>query len=148
MSLELRIQKIGLQYKKLHPGAKAPFVATAGAAGYDLHTPEDITLIPHMVTKIPTGIAVAIPTGYVGEIEERSSLGLKNISKRAGVIDSDYRGEIIVLLCNETPNPIQLEAGDRIAQLVIKKIYNHPVIEVDELPPTDRGEGGFGSTGV
>jgi len=135
---------------------RLPTRATDGAAGYDLYTPNEVQLVGGAVTPVRLGIAVAIPPGYVGLIKDRSSLGKKGIHVFGGVIDSDYRGEVVVLLYNspvlpgspEYPDVYTLNRGDRIAQLVVVPCYQGMVVECNDLPPTQRGAGGFGSTGV
>ena len=129
-----------------------PYYATDGAAALDLHacTDGDTTIAPHERVMIPTGIAAAIPEGYVGIMAVRSSMGAKNginLANGIGVIDSDFRGQLHVTLYNTTDAPYTVHSGDRIAQLMIVPVA-HPTIKVvDELPQTERGEGGFGSTG-
>jgi dUTP pyrophosphatase len=117
------------------------------AAGYDLRTTFPLVLPPHGRQKIPTGIAVEIPPGYVGLIRDRSSLGGNGIIISGGVIDSDYRGEIIVCLNNLADMPHSFNAGDRIAQLVVVPCLQTAPVLVSFLSETKRGEGGFGSTG-
>lgn len=129
-----------------------PYYATAGAAALDLHacTEEDTIIAPHARVMIPTGIAAAIPEGYVGIMAVRSSMGVKNginLANGIGVIDSDYRGQMHVTLYNTTDMPYTVKSGDRIAQLMIVPVLHPTLRVVDELPETERGEGGFGSTG-
>ena len=129
-----------------------PYYATAGAAALDLHacTDDDAVIAPHARVFIPTGIAVAIPEGHVGIMAVRSSMGAKNgiyLANGIGVIDSDFRGQLHVTLYNTTETPYTVHSGDRIAQLMIVPVA-HPAIKVvDALSETERGEGGFGSTG-
>ena len=130
-----------------------PAYATAGDAGADLVAAEAQTLPPAGGRAlIPTGAAVAIPDGFAGFIQPRSGLALRHgvtCLNTPGLIDSGYRGELKVLLINTDPTePFEIERGDRIAQLVIQRVEHATFIEVDELPDTDRGDGGFGSTGV
>ena len=129
-----------------------PYYATAGAAAMDLHAciDEDIVIEPHRRVLIPTGIAAAIPDGYVGILANRSSMGVKHgitLANSIGVIDSDYRGEIRATLYNTTDTAYTVRAGDRIAQLMVVPVACPSIEVVDELPETERGEGGFGSTG-
>ena len=129
-----------------------PYYATAGAAALDLHAcvDGDTVLNPHARVMIPTGIAAAIPEGYVGIMAVRSSMGAKHgisLANGIGVIDSDYRGQIHVTLLNTTDAPYTVQCGDRIAQLMIVPVLHPEIRVVDELPSTERGEGGFGSTG-
>ncbi len=129
-----------------------PYYATAGAAALDLHacTDGDTIIPPHERVFIPTGIAAAIPEGYVGIMAVRSSMGAKNginLANGIGVIDSDYRGQLHATLYNTTETPYTVRSGERIAQLLIMPAA-HPTIQlVDALPETERGTGGFGSTG-
>jgi len=131
------------------PSASAPVRKSNGAAAYDLFSDETITLPPHMVTPIRTGISFQIPRGWKGEIYSRSGLTLKGVvvANQPGKIDSDYRGPIKILLLNWTSSYIAVTKGDRIAQLEINPVYDVDFVEVDELSKTDRGEGGLGSTG-
>ena len=141
-----------MQYKKLNEYAKEPTRGSQYAAGYDLYaaTASDCSIPPHETLKIGTGIAVAIPDGYFGAIFARSGLATKQGLRPAncvGVVDSDYRGEIVVALHNDTGFTQYINAGDRIAQLVIIPYQTIDFEEVSELDKTERGEGGFGSTG-
>ena len=129
-----------------------PYYATAGAAALDLHacTEGDTPIPPNGRTMIPTGIAVAIPEGHVGIMAVRSSMGAKNginLANGIGVIDSDYRGEIMVALHNHSTEPRTISDGERIAQIVFAPYYPAEFNLVDELGDTSRGIGGFGSTG-
>ena len=129
-----------------------PYYATDGAAALDLHacTDGDTVLLPHERVMIPTGIAVAIPEGYVGIMAVRSSMGAKhgiNLANGIGVIDSDYRGQLHVTLYNTTEAPYTVHSGDRIAQLMVMPVLRPAIKVVDALPETERGTGGFGSTG-
>ena len=129
-----------------------PYYATEGAAALDLHAciDENVTIAPNGRAMILTGIAVAIPEGYVGIMAVRSSMGAKNginLANGIGVIDSDYRGELRATLHNTTDTPYTVQCGDRVAQLMIIPVA-HPTLKVvDTLPETARGTGGFGSTG-
>ncbi len=100
-----------------------------------------------MVQEVSTGIAIAIPKGYVALIWDRSSMGVKGVHRHAGVIDSGYRGEVKVCLHNTTKEPYHIERGDRIAQMLIQEAPNFKQHVVQELDSTNRGDGGFGSTG-
>lgn len=130
-----------------------PAYATAGDAGADLVASQATTLAPGGGRAlVPTGAAIAIPDGYAGFIQPRSGLALRNgvtCLNTPGLIDSGYRGELKVLLINTDPTEaFEITRGDRIAQLVIQRVEHANFVEVDELPDSDRGEGGFGSTGV
>lgn len=125
-----------------------PKQETMEAAGHDLRANFTGTLPPGDRYAGPTGFAVAIPEGMVGIVKPRSGLAVKDgIDVLAGVIDSDYRGELHVVLINHGAEPFQINYGDRIAQLVVVPCYQVHMREVDELPSTERGAGGFGSTG-
>ena len=130
-----------------------PYYASSGAAAMDLHAclDDDVTIQPGQRVMIPTGLAIALPdAGYVALIFARSGLGVKHgivPANCVGVIDSDYRGELIVPLRNFGDKPYTVQPGERIAQLVLLPVFLLPVEEVEELSQTQRGEGGFGSTG-
>ena len=134
--------------KLLKPTAIVPKRGSANAAGYDLCACEDSLV--YYSGLISTGIAIAIPHGYYARVASRSGLAVKGIEVGAGVIDSDYRGEVKVLLryFNFTVEPFAIKAGDRIAQLIIEKIITPEPTVVDNLDDTVRNDGGFGSTGV
>ena len=132
----------------VHSCATCPKRATPGSVGYDLTCVQDTTLFPGTLTCIPTGVAVALPPGCYGRIAPRSSLTLKNgLNVGAGVIDPDYRGEIKVCMFNHSNQTTFLKVGDKIAQLILESCITPDVIQVNSLIPTDRGVGGFGSTG-
>lgn len=138
--------------KKTDSLALIPENAYAGDAGYDLCATEDVTLQPFERVLIPTGLAIQIPEGYAGFVLPRSGLALKqglSLVNAPGLIDSNYRGELKVIAINLDPKtPIEVHVGDRIAQLVIMKVENVRFNEVDELDDSERGNGGFGSSGV
>lgn len=136
-----------LKVKKLRPEAKLPTRAHHDDAGLDIYCCEDVTLLPHETTKIPTGIAYEVPEGYVGLIWDKSSVGGKGIKTLGGVLDSGYRGELFVPLHNLHNVPHTFEAGHKIAQMLIQKVELWDVEESDELSETKRGTGAFGSTG-
>ena len=132
----------------LSPGAIAPTRGSAGAAGYDLYANEDAVIRCLQFTPVSTGVSVAIPSGYYGRIAPRSGLAAKHgIIIGGGVIDEDYRGELKVLIASITGFH-DVRKGDRIAQLIIEKIATPELEIVDSLDDTDRGESGFGSTGI
>lgn len=141
----MQVKLIKDQYYETEP--RLPTRGTAGAAGYDLYTPNEVVLHPGNVTPVNTGVCIAIPPGHVGLMKDRSSRGARGIHVFGGVIDEDYRGELIVLLYNATNAAYPIMRTERIAQLVIVQYYGGAVEEVAELPPSVRGEGGFGSTG-
>ena len=142
-----------LRFQKLHPNAVIPQRATPGSAGMDLVAciEEPVHLPVGGRAMIPTGLAMAIPTAeWVGLVYARSGLAVRHgitLSNSVGVIDSDYRGEIRVGLCNLGQEPYTIQPGERIAQLVISPVLLSPVEEANELDSTERGTGGFGSTG-
>ena len=143
---------MNINFKKLSVLATVPTRGSASAAGYDLYAASTYNIeIPRGETvKIGTGNEVEIPEGYFGAVFARSGLATKKGLRPAnavGVIDSDYRGELIVALHNDSNMTQYVDAGERIAQLVILPYLNVDFNEVDELNSTDRGEGGFGSTG-
>ena len=138
-----------LEIKKLSDNAIVPTYGSDEAAGLDLYAAEDALISKNKVTVIRTGIAMAIPKGYAGLIWPRSGMAVKNgIDTLAGVIDSDYRGEIMVALTSHLEWGVEVAYGSRIAQILIQPVSRPTIIEVDELSGTDRGEKGFGSTGV
>lgn len=144
--------RMKIRVKKLRSGAVLPSSGSAFAAGYDLYAciDESVEIMPHTTQKIGTGLSVEIPEGYFGAVFARSGLAAKNGIRPAncvGVCDSDYRGEYIVALHNDTDNLYTVNPGDRIAQLVVMPYLSCEFEESDELSLTQRGEGGFGSTG-
>ena len=142
-----------LKIKKLRDNARIPKRATDGAAGMDLYAciDESITLDPGQLAIIPTGIAIELPDNTCAAfLYARSGLGVKHgicLSNGVGVIDSDYRGEVCAGLCNVSDKPYVIAPGERIAQMVIAPVFTPDVVEVSELSDTQRGAGGFGSTG-
>mmetsp|Transcript_50 Transcript_50/g.173 ORF Transcript_50/g.173 Transcript_50/m.173 type:complete len:147 (+) Transcript_50:82-522(+) len=143
---------IALRVLRLSSNATLPYRASAGAAGYDLASAENVVIAPKDKALVKTDLAIAVPQGYYGRIAPRSSLALKKfIDVGAGVVDSDYRGNVGVVLFNFSNEPFEVKQGDRIAQLILEAIATPPVEEVqdaDALVATERGGGGFGSTGV
>jgi len=137
-----------LKVKKLREDAKLPYKKHKGDAGLDLYTIEDIELEPNEIKVVSTGIAIEIPRGYFGLIKDRSSLSMKGLHVLAGVIDENYRGEIKIVLCNLSKEPLRIDKYSRIAQLIIIPYLSVYPIEYDELDQTDRGANGFGSTGT
>ncbi len=141
-----------IQFKVLTPGAQVPETAYAGDAGIDLRSTEEIVLEPFQRALVPTGLAVAIPDGYAGFVLPRSGNAIKHglsLVNAPGLIDSGYRGELKCIVVNMDPEtPIEIKPNDRIAQLVVMRVENVVPVVVDELDSTDRGAGGFGSSGV
>lgn len=143
---------IPVYLKRLPHGAglPAPAYATAGAAGMDVVSAEDLVLAPGARHAVATGLAMAIPDGFEVQVRPRSGLALKHgisVPNTPGTIDSDYRGELKVILINHGAEPFEIRRGDRVAQLVLAPVTRASWIEVAELDETARGEGGFGSTG-
>jgi dUTP pyrophosphatase len=132
-------------------GLPLPTYATDGAAGMDVIAAEDVTLASMGRHAVATGLAIAIPEGFEVQVRPRSGLALKHgisLPNTPGTIDSDYRGELKVILINLGAEPFEIKRGDRIAQLVVAPVQIGRMIEVQELDETVRGTGGFGSTGV
>ena len=144
--------KISLPIKRLDPSVELPSYAYEGDAGLDLRSNEDVTLAPLERRLVSTGLAIAIPDGYAGFVQPRSGLALReglSMANTPGLIDAHYRGELKVCAINlDAEKSIHIERGERIAQLVIQKVPVVSLVEVDELDDTDRGAGGFGSSGV
>jgi len=143
---------IQVSFQILRPGAKPPERKTDGAAAYDLSAclTDNLLLKKGEVTFVPTGLALAIPQGFEGQVRPRSGFSTKNriiMPNAPGTIDSDYRGEILVPLLNLGVDDFVLEPETRIAQILIKRYEVVHFNQADSLPPTSRGEGGFGSTG-
>lgn len=141
---------VGIQVQRVTEHAlPVPARESAGAAGYDLRSTLKWVLYPGEQKPIPTGFAWAIPKGFVGLIRDRSGLAVRNrVTTVAGVIDSDYRGEVAAVMVNEGDKPLSIEPGDRIAQMVIVPCLLVPCVESDALLETLRNVGGFGSTGT
>jgi len=148
--MESPVTRIG--YIRLHPRARPPERATAGAAGYDLRACLDgpLDIPPGKIVLVPTGLALAIPEGFEGQVRARSGLVLKHgiaVLNGPGTIDSDYRGPLGIILGNLGSAGFTVQDGDRIAQIVFARVPEVTLEEVEELPPTRRGGGGFGHTG-
>lgn len=140
-----------LRVRRLDEGLPLPSYARAGDAGLDLLSAEAVTLKPGERAAVPTGLAVEIPRGYAGFVHARSGRALREglaLANAPGLIDSGYRGEIKVIVVNLDPSDVvHVERGDKIAQLVIQPVAAAELVEVDDLDATERGAGGFGSTG-
>jgi len=137
-----------LRVKRRVAHAHLPSRTSEGAAGYDLYSCEDSVIPAQGKAIVKTGISVALPDGCYGRIAPRSGLAARHhIDIGAGVIDKDYRGEVGVVMFNHANTDYSVKKGDRVAQLVLERIFTPPVVEVDDLDSTVRGEGGFGSTG-
>ena len=135
--------------ERCHPKAYLPSKGSAEAAGYDLYSVENWVIEPGGRADINIGIKTQIPKGFYGRIADRSGLAFNfGITVLAGVIDSDYRGEWKVILLNTGADSVVLDKGTRVAQVVLTKIADFPVVEIQYADETERGEGGFGSTGL
>jgi|TARA_Y100000996_G_C22307995_1_gene554990 dUTP pyrophosphatase len=142
--------ELGYKYfetKLLYDSAKPPTKGHMNDAGWDLYAFETISIPAGATVLVSTGVAIAIPKEHVALIWDRSSMGVKGVHRHAGVIDSGYRGEVKVCLHNTTKEPYHIDRGDRIAQMLIQKAPNFIQHVVQELDSTNRGDGGFGSTG-
>jgi len=145
---------MALQVKKLRDEAKIPTRATEQSAGLDLYAclfQGSVVIEPSQRALIKTGIAIALDPGMEAQVRPRSGLALKKgitVLNSPGTIDADYRGEVGVILINHSDEPVEVYHGDRVAQLVIQKVWMTEIQEVDELSDTERGAGGFGSTGA
>lgn len=144
--------RVGVRVKRLPHGEGLPLpaYATDGAAGMDVVSAEDVTLAPGARHAVATGLAMAIPHGYEIQVRPRSGLALKHgitVPNTPGTIDSDYRGELKVIMINHGSEPFPIARGDRVAQLVLAPVTQGAWEEVDDLDETARGAGGFGSTG-
>ena len=141
---------VKVRVKRLSPDAKIPKAAKAGDVAFDLYSIIDYELRPGERFAVPTGIALEIPPGYEGQVRPRSGLALKEgvtVLNTPGTIDSGYRGEVKTILMNHNGEPFKITKGMRISQLAIRPVPEVEFVEVDELSDTERGEGGFGSTG-
>jgi dUTP pyrophosphatase len=146
------VSEVEVLITRLDPELPLPRYAKPGDAGADILSRIDITLAPGERALVPTGIAIALPDGYVALVHPRSGLAIKHgvtMVNSPGTVDAAYRGELQIILINHDPKQaITFKRGDRIAQLVIQKVEHAKFIEVSQLPGSDRGSGGFGSTGV
>lgn len=138
-------------FKKAHAAAQLPAYATDGAAGADVYSVDQVIMRPGARGLIRTGLLCEVPKGFEIQVRPRSGIAFKNgitVLNAPGTIDSDYRGELCVLLLNTSGESFQIDVGDRIAQIVIAPVKRAKFGWVEELSETDRGAGGFGSTGV
>jgi dUTP pyrophosphatase len=146
MAVVLRLRRVG----ERGPPLDLPRYETDGAAGMDLRADEPFTLAPGERRAVPTGLALEIPAGHEGQVRARSGLAVRHgvaLVNAPGTIDSDYRGEVKVILVNLGQAPASFARGDRIAQLVVAPVTRVELALVEDLSGTDRGAGGFGSTG-
>lgn len=144
-------QPPSMRFKKLTENAQLPSYATPEAAGMDVRSNTEMVIGTGLYAMVSTGLSVEIPQGYELQVRPRSGLAAKfgvTVLNAPGTIDSDYRGEIKVILVNHGKQPFEIKIGDRIAQLVLARAAQGKIEEVVELTATQRGEGGFGSTGV
>lgn len=149
----MRPVRIKIKRMDAHRDIPMPSYETEGSAGMDLRAAvnEAVTLNPGEIRMIPTGLMVGIPQGYEAQIRPRSGLALKHgigMVNSPGTIDSDYRGEVGVIMINWGDEPFTVHRGDRIAQMIITQVFRAGLLEVEELEPTGRGEGGFGHSGI
>lgn len=150
MSHDPRLHIVDVLLHRLDPDLPLPSYAHPGDAGADLYARHDVMLAPAERASVATGVAIALPAGYAAFLHPRSGLAVRHgigMVNAPGVIDAGYRGEIAVLLINHGHEPVTLRRGDRIAQLVIQQVATMRVHEVDTLPGSHRGQGGFGSSG-
>jgi dUTP pyrophosphatase len=143
-------EPVPLRVRRLRPDVAVPAYAHPGDAGLDLAAADPVTLGPGERAAVPTGLAIAVPEGWVGLVHPRSGLARRHgltVANAPGTIDAGYRGEVQVLLINLGADTVELEAGDRVAQLLLQRVGAAEVVEVDDLDDTVRGVGGFGSSG-
>ena len=144
-------EKVTLPIKRLDTTIELPSYAYTGDAGLDIRASEDCEIAPFERKLIHTGLAIALPDGFAGFMQPRSGLAIREgftIVNTPGLIDAHYRGELMIIAINlDSTNTIQIKRGDRIAQLVIQRVPEVNLVEVDELDETDRGQKGFGSSG-
>jgi len=141
------MQKIKIKVKKLHPGAKLPIHASEEAAGFDFYAVEDVEISPGETVLVRTGLSFEIPEGFCYQIWDRSGMGAKGVHHFAGLIDSDYRGEIKIVLHNSKKESYKIAKGDRVAQGLFLPYFQGEFEEAQELNDTKRGQGAFHSTG-
>jgi len=140
-----------LRFKRIHPDAVLPSYAHPSDAGMDVRSVADVTIAPGGRALVPTGLIMLLPPLYEAQVRPRSGLALKSgvtVLNTPGTIDSGYRGEIGVILANFGTEAFQIRKGDKIAQIVIAPVTQPEIVETDSVDETDRGAGGFGSTGV
>jgi dUTP pyrophosphatase len=149
------VNRIAVKIRRLEDNEELPLPSyrSENSSGMDIRASvkDPVLLKPGEIRLIPTGLAVSVPTGYEAQIRPRSGLALRHgisMVNSPGTIDSDYRGEIGIILINHGAEPFTIRRGDRIAQMIISKVYHAELVEVDELDHTARGQGGFGHTGL
>ncbi len=144
-------ERIILKIKRERKDIPLPAYATSGSSGIDLRSAEDLCIPPGEWRAVSTGLRIELPSGYEAQIRPRSGLALRygvTVLNSPGTVDSDYRGELKVILINHGKETFEVKRGDRIAQLVIVRVERVDIKEVEELEETERGEGGFGHTGL
>lgn len=144
------VERVRLAVVRTHPDLPLPSYAHDGDAGLDLRAATDVEVAPRERVAVPTGLKVAVPDGWVGLVHPRSGLARRHgltVANAPGTIDAGYRGDLLVLLVNLGDDPVTVERGDRIAQLLLQRVGRADVVEVDDLDDTVRGAGGFGSSG-
>ena len=141
--------KMKIKVKKIHPEAKVPIFAQAGDAGLDMFSVDDLTINPGERSEIHTGVAILLPLGYVGLLWDKGgpSIGY-GMKVLGGVFDSNYTGEYVLCLANLSDKPYVIKKGQKVAQLLIQKVEMPEIVETEELPETNRGDGRKGSTGL
>jgi dUTP pyrophosphatase len=139
---------IKLKIKKLHPDAKVPKFANKTDAGMDLYSIEDIIILPNHRTLVKTGLSMEFPEGYVALVWDKSGVAKNGLTKIGGVIDAGYRGEYKIMLHNISSKSYEIKKGQKIAQILIQPIIQPQIEVVEELSDSERGDGGFGSTGL
>jgi dUTP pyrophosphatase len=139
---------VEIKIKKLRSDAKVPSYANPGDAGMDIYSVEDLILPPKHRAKIKTGISIELPKGYVSLVWDKSGVGSKGIKVLGGVLDSGYRGEYIIMLVNLSSENFEIKKGQKVAQILIQKVESPKIKVVDSLTDSERGAGGFGSSGV
>ena len=147
----LSLQHFPIRYKKLSENAHEPTRGSKYAAGWDLYSAMECRIAPGRCIKVATDIAIECPEGFFAGIFPRSGLSTKQglrLANCVGVVDADYRGNVIVAIYNDSDEYQEINKGDRIAQLIIIPYCTNPLMEVDEITETERGSGGFGSTGT
>ena len=145
------LNKVKLGIKKLTHNAKTPIQATEGAAGFDIYTTENTVIKPHKTNLLATGLAMEVPRGYEVQIRMRSGIALKTplrLANGVGTIDFGYTGEVKIMLENTSDQDFFVASGTRIAQGIVNKLPEVELIEIEELLDSERGEGGFGSSGL
>lgn len=141
------MREVRVAWKAVRPGARGPVQHHEGDAGFDLFVYGDWTLLPGVLTNVPTGIAIAPEPGWWASIEHRSSTPLRGLEVKQGTIDNGFRGELLVRVINHNDGPVDLVAGERLAQVILHAVVPAVWEKVVDLPESDRGENGFGSTG-